>query len=113
MGKLVVTVVVASCSVLFLLPNLVYSEGTHAMRFVAKKDTETGHKFLYRCNENQNIVEVEQRYNPETGREDVRFIVNDQTQNWINGSSINANWGAVSTEACQASERKYIIGKLN
>ncbi len=112
MGRVLVRLVVVVFSVIFSMPALVYSIDDSVMRFVAKKDTETGRMFLFRCNMTHNIVEVEQRYNRETGFEDVRFIVNNQSQDWITGDLIRAQWKATSAEACESSKVKYVVGTL-
>jgi len=90
-----------------VLPSFSFASDSH-MKFVAVKHTGDNHMFLYRCYENGKIVEVEQKYNPNTKFEEVRFIVNGDGSEWItNGLNLDV-WNEFSQNACQESELEYV-----
>ena len=76
--------------------------GTNHMKHVSAKKIENGHAFLYECAETGNIIEVEQRYNPNAKAEEIRFVVNGAPDEWI--TEINGDiYNYFSKKACEES----------
>ena len=57
--------------------------GEPYMKFVKVKDVDQGRIFVYQCDNTGNAIEVEQRYNPNSKSEEIRFITNGQADEWI------------------------------
>ncbi len=66
----------------FLVPCVVFG-GEPVAKFIAIKHIDQNHMFAYRCMDTGNVVEVEQRYNPNARSEEVRFLVDGQHGEWL------------------------------
>ena len=95
MKKLVLFLVV-----LVATPTLILA-GTHHMEYVSVKKLDNGHAFLYKC-QSGYIIEVEQRYNPYAKSEEIRFVVNGSSDEWI--TKIDGDiYNYFSRKACEKS----------
>jgi hypothetical protein len=77
MRKIVLVLIVA-----ISIP-VVSAYGEPYMKFVKVKNTDQGRYFVYQCDNTGNAIEVEQRYNPYSKSEEIRFITNGQSDEWI------------------------------
>ena len=57
--------------------------GEPYMKFVKIKKVDQGRIFVYQCDKTRNAIEVEQRYNPNSKSEEIRFITNGHADEWI------------------------------
>jgi len=57
--------------------------GEPYMKFVKVKNADQNRIFVYQCENTGNAIEVEQRYNPNSKSEEIRFITNGQADEWI------------------------------
>lgn len=70
---------------------------------------ETGHLFSYQCRDNGNLVQVEQRYNPNAQAEEIRFIVNGETDEWVTKGISRDIFVHLAENACSESTTAYSI----
>jgi len=62
---------------------VVSAYGESYMKFVKVQKIDQGHMFVYQCDNTGNAIEVEQRYNPYSKSEEIRFIANGLADEWI------------------------------
>ena len=77
MRKIVLVLIVA-----ISIP-VISAYGEPYMKFVKVKNVDQGRIFVYQCDNSGNAIEVEQRYNPNSKSEEIRFITNGQADEWI------------------------------
>ena len=77
--------------------------GEPYMKFVKVKKADQGRIFVYQCDNTGNAIEVEQRYNPNSKSEEIRFITNGQADEWITEGISGELFRYFGNKSCEAS----------
>jgi len=77
--------------------------GESNMKLVNVRKVDDGRMFLYQCNTTGNGFEVEQRYNTYAKSEEIRFVVNGNTDEWITKGISPEIYRFFSRNACETS----------
>ena len=74
--------IVLALIVIIAMP-VISAYGEPYMKFVKVKNDDQGRFFVYQCDNTGYAIEVEQRYNPYSKSEEIRFITNGHADEWI------------------------------
>lgn len=96
--KKIVLVLIAT----FAIP-VISAYGEPYMKFVKVKNVDQGRIFVYQCENTGNAIEVEQRYNPNSKSEEIRFITNNHADEWITKEISGELFRYFGNQSCEKS----------
>lgn len=99
-------VIVALLVTMFIPVVVVADDSYMALKKVKKIDE--GHMFVYQCNQTGYGIEVEQRYNHNSRAEEIRFITNGQSGEWITNGISPEIYRFFGEKACEESNTELV-----
>lgn len=102
MKKIVITLIV----IMFIPVVAIAGDSYMALKKV--KHIGEDHIFVYQCNQTGYAIEVEQRYNHNSKAEEIRFITNGKTGDWISKGISPEIYRYFGEKSCEESNTELV-----